>query len=430
MSASCSVDDSLSSARPGSTPDWVVARSGDATTTFEVSVRSFNLSARNMGLPARVRFARGDRIFETFFDPATGLGPDFNATGCNSCHVDNARQADAVGEGPLGEGPVVHVSAPGADIGMPPLDLPGYGVRLQTRSLDGTPEAEISVHWVEVAGTYPDGAGYSLRRPTLEIVGHRGAFPADAQTSLRIPPQVAGPGMLELIAESDIIAAADPSDADSDGISGRVQWTTDSSGRARVGRHGWKAENFDLVHQTAGALFDDSGIANSVASPGLPTELSDTELADDAFYVEALAIPAGRDVTDPDIGAGARLFEQVGCSSCHAPVQRTGDFSIPEFANLTIHPFSDLLLHDLGTGLDDHRPVLQASGAEWRTAPLWGIGLLETVNGQQSLLHDGRARNVEEAILWHGGEAQRITDQFRNLTAHDRELLIGFVNSR
>jgi len=420
----------LSATSSGPTPDWVVARAGDATTTFEVSVRSFNLSARNMGLQARIRFAGGDKLFETFFDGSTGLGPDFNATGCNSCHVDNARQADAVGEGPLGEGPVIHVSAPGATIGMPPLDLPGYGVRLQTRSVDGTPEAEISVHWTELAGTYPDGSAYSLRRPTLDIVGHRGDFPANAQTSLRIPPQVAGPGMLELVPEDDIIAGADPSDADQDGISGRVQWTTDAAGRARVGRHGWKAENFDLVHQTAGALFDDSGIANSVASPGLPAEMSDTEVADDAFYVEALAIPAGRDVTDPDIAAGARLFEQVGCASCHTPVLQTGDFSIPEFANLTIYPFTDLLLHDLGPGLDDHRPVLQASGAEWRTAPLWGVGLFEIVNGQQSLLHDGRARSVEEAILWHGGEAQATTGQFRNLTARDRELLIGFVDSR
>jgi len=383
-----------------------------------------------MGLPARIRFANGDRKFEEFFDVAAGLGPDFNATGCNSCHVDNARQADAVGEGPLGEGPVVHVSAPWSAVGAPPIELPGYGVRLQTRSIDGVPEAEISVHWIELAGTYPDGSGYSLRRPTLRITGHRGDFPADAQTSLRIPPQVSGPGMLELVPESDIIASADPSDADQNGISGRVQWTTDKEGNRRVGRHGWKAENYDLEHQTAGALFDDSGIANSIAAPGQPPEITDAELADDAFYVEALAIPAARGVTDPAIGAGARLFDQVGCASCHTPVQQTGEFSIPEFDNLTIYPFTDLLLHDLGDGLDDHRPVLQATGAEWRTAPLWGVGLLETVNGQQSLLHDGRARNVEEAILWHDGEAREITGQFRNLTAHDRELLIGFVNSR
>ncbi len=383
-----------------------------------------------MGLPARTRFGEGDLKFEEFYTPATGLGPDFNAPGCNSCHVDNARQAEAVGEGPIEVGPVVHVSAPGAAAGMAPFDLPGYGVRLQTKAVVGPPEAEISVHWTEFAGTYPDGVPYSLREPTLKIVGHRGPFPADTQTSLRIPPQVAGPGMLELIPDADIIAAADPTDSDRNGISGRVQWTTDTAGQPRVGRHGWKAENYDLVHQTAGALYDDSGIANSIATPNLPPEITDTELADVAFYVEALAIPAGRDVTDPAVVAGARLFSQVGCTGCHTPTQQTGDSSIAEFADLTIYPFTDLLLHDLGPGLDDDRPVLQASGAEWRTAPLWGVGLLETVNGQQSLLHDGRARSVEEAILWHGGEARAITDQFRNLTAADRELLIGFVNSR
>jgi len=430
IAASCASDDSLATVGAGSAPDWLVARSGDATTTFEVSVRSFNLSARNMGLPARVRFATGDRVFERFFDASNGLGPDFNAPGCNSCHVDNARQDEAVGEGALGVGPVVHVSAPGAALGAKPFALPGYGVRLQTRAIDGPPEAEISVHWIERAGTYPDGSSYSLRHPSIEIIGNRGVFATDAQISLRIPPQVAGPGLLGLVPEADIVAGADPTDANGDGISGRVQWVNDESGRPRVGRHGWKAENFDLEHQTAGALFDDSGIANSIAAPGLPSEITDAELADDAFYVEALAIPAGRDVTDPDIVAGARLFAQVGCASCHTPSQRTGDFSIPEFANLTIYAFTDLLLHDMGPGLDDQRPVLQAIGAEWRTAPLWGIGLLELVNGQQSLLHDGRARDIAEAILWHGGEARAITNQFRNLTERDRELLIGFVNSR
>ncbi len=412
-------------------PEWLIERAGDATTTFEVSERSYNLSARNIGLSARIRFADGDEVFEEFFRPDNGLGPDFNADGCNACHVNNGRQAAPLRNGYVGIGPVVHVSAPGAGTDERPFELPGYGTRLQTYAVEGEAEAQVNVLWEELPGTHPDGTAYSLRTPTVSVVGRLGMLPVDAEVSLRIPPQVAGPGLLEFVPDVDILALADPDDADGDGISGRVQWapTVDGS-ELLIGRHGWKAENFDLAHQSAGALADDIGVGTSLMPVDGEIEITDAQLADLAFYVEALAIPAGRDIDDPDVIAGAVLFESIGCAGCHTPQLRTGSTNTPELDDLVIYPFTDLLLHDLGPGLDDGRPVLQASGAEWRTAPLWGVGLLETVNGHWSLLHDGRARSVEEAILWHAGEAEAVTQRFMELSAADRARVIRFVESR
>ncbi len=412
-------------------PAWLVARSADAATTFEVSDRSYNLSARNIGLPARFRFVDGDLVFEETFQPDTGLGPDFNADGCLACHVNNGRTAAPIESGQVGIGPVVHVSTPGASADEAPFELPGYGTRLQTSALEGEAEATVEVSWEEIPGTYPDGTQYSLRAPTVSVVGRLGELPADAEISIRIPPPIAGPGLLEFVPADDILALVDPDDSDGDGISGRVQWSpSDDGSEWLIGRHGWKAENFDLAHQSAGALADDIGIGTSLKPVNGEIEITDKQLADLAFYIEAMAIPAGRDIGDPDVIAGAVLFESIGCASCHTPEARTGSTNTAELDNLTIYPFTDLLLHDLGPGLDDGRRVLQASGAEWRTAPLWGVGLLETVNGHWSLLHDGRARSIEEAILWHGGEAELVSQRFKELAAADRAQLIRFVESR
>ncbi len=421
-------------------PDWLVELSGDAATTFEVSGQSFNLAAANLTSASLLRFTEGDTTFQKFFDAQNGLGPDFNAAGCNTCHVNNGRQSSPLGNGYVGIGPVVHVSIAGAGPDERPFELPGYGTRLQTYAVEGEAEAQIKVLWEELGGSYPDGAIYSLRRPTVSVVGRDGMLPADAELSLRIPPQVAGPGLLEHVAEADIITRADPDDIDGDGISGRVQWvpnadrgsdtSPDASPEFLVGRHGWKAENFDLTHQSAGALADDMGLGTTVFPVAELVEIDDARLADLAFYMEGLAIPAGRHTDNPEVIGGAALFDSIGCSSCHTPQLRTTNAATPELSDLTIYPFTDMLLHDLGMGLDDGRSVLQASGAEWRTAPLWGIGLLQIVNGHVSLLHDGRARSIEEAILWHGGEAEAASQEFQALTAPNRVMVLAFVASR
>ncbi len=453
---------SVGAHRSGSPPGWLVERAGGATTTFEVSVRSFNLSARDLGLPDRIRFADSNTAFEADRDAADGLGPDLGfdpavgTTSCLSCHADNARQRSPLVPGPLVAGPVVHVSAPGAGPGGAPRPLPGFGTRLQTGVADvpgapTTPEARIELAWEEIPGSYPDGTPYSLRRPVLDISSERRPFPGDALVSLRIPPQVAGPGPLEMVPSADILARADPDDRDGDGISGRPNLVPTATGDVALGRFGWKAENPDLVHQSAGALAEDLGITSDLVpvdgggrATGAEIDSATVELI--AFYVEGLAIPAGRDVDDPDVVAGARLFEEVGCTSCHTPTlvtaafdpdlvradpgTRAGTSPLRGLADQVVHPFTDLLLHDLGPGLDDGRPVFGASGSEWRTAPLWGIGLLETVNGHRELLHDGRARSVPEAILWHGGEAAASVEAFRHLDAADRARLVRFVESR
>ena len=245
-----SIDADSDALVPATAPDWLIERAGDATTTFEVSERSYNLSARNVGLPARIRFAEGDEVFEAFFDTEMGLGPDFNANSCTSCHVNNGRQQFPVETGAVGIGPVVHVSTPGAAVDEAPFDLPGFGTRLQTATVDGSqPEARVEVAWETIEGIYPDGTSYELRRPVVSAVGLDGDLPVDAQLSLRIPPQVAGPGLLEYVPAEDIVAAADPDDADGDGISGTVNYVGDG----RIGRHGWKADTPDLVHQSASA---------------------------------------------------------------------------------------------------------------------------------------------------------------------------------
>lgn len=434
LSASCTDDtgpgERAENPSDPAAPTWLVERSAGNATTFEISDRSFDLPAPGLGPDAAERFAAGDTAFQTRFDSGTGLGPDFNADGCNACHVNNGRQRAPIGNGYVGIGPVVHVSTPGAGEGEAPFALPGYGTRLQTYATAGDAEAQINVLWETLEASYPDGTPIELRRPVVSIVGREGMLPVDAQISLRIPPQVAGPGLLDLVPEADIVAAADPDDADGDGISGEVQWVPVTDGTVQVGRHGWKAENVDLLHQSASALAEDIGVGTALTPIDGEIEFGDDELAALAFYIEALALPAGRDVDDPTVARGAAMFDSVGCASCHTPQLRTGSDGTPELADLVIHPFTDLLLHDLGAGLADDRPVYGASGTEWRTAPLWGIGLLDMVNGHVSLLHDGRARSIEEAILWHGGEAQAVTDAFMALDAADRAALIRFVESR
>ena len=266
--------------------------------------------------------------------------------------------------------------------------------------------------------------------------------------SPRIAPAVFGMGLLEAIAEAEIRARADPADADGDGISGRVNevWSVEAGGFA-LGRFGWKANVSTVLQQSAGAFHGDIGITSSLfpeencpaaqtACGGAPDgaanaterEVTDDRLEQVAFYTRTLAPPAARDYEERE--SGAALFFAAGCHRCHTPRHVTAtDYMIDALAGQTIFPYTDLLLHDMGAGLADGRPDFEASGSEWRTAPLWGIGLIPTVNGHTRLLHDGRARDVAEAILWHGGEAEASREAFRSLSAEEREALIEFINS-
>ena len=252
--------------------------------------------------------------------------------------------------------------------------------------------------------------------------------------------------MLELVPETWLKEQSDPDDRNHDGISGRVNRVWDVKRKVESsGRFGWKAEQPTVEQQAAGAFFGDMGITSSlfpfgnhghaqatkvVDAGGASPEVSDAILADVVFYARVLAVPARRNVHEPSVHQGEQLFSQLECSSCHVPSVRVGKSAeLPMMSQERIHPYSDLLLHDMGEGLSDHRPSFSAQGSEWRTPPLWGIGLVKKVNGHTFLMHDGRARNLTEAVLWHGGEASRAQAAFRNLSATERQALIAFLES-
>jgi CxxC motif-containing protein (DUF1111 family) len=246
--------------------------------------------------------------------------------------------------------------------------------------------------------------------------------------------------------QATIEASADPDDADSDGISGRVNRVWDPvTGQQAIGRFGWKANTPNLYTQVAAAAHGDMGLTTSVfPQDNCPTaqtacaeahiadapELDDARLETLVLYARSLGVPAKRDIHDPATHRGAEIFDDIGCAACHTLILATGsDPALPELANITIQPYTDLLLHDMGEGLADGRPDYAASGREWRTPPLWGIGLVQRVNMHNNFLHDGRARGLMEAVLWHGGEAQIARDAVIELSRSDRDALLAFLAS-
>jgi CxxC motif-containing protein (DUF1111 family) len=344
---------------------------------------------------------------------------------------------------------VVRLSLPGSDpkTGAPQPE-PVYGGQLQTHALPGLKaEANVKVHWEEIAGTYTDGKPYALRRPMYAFTNEAyGAMQRDVRFSMRVAPAVIGLGLLEAIPLKTLEQLADPEDQDSDGISGRLNQVWDlTAQKVMPGRFGWKAEQPSVRQQVAGAFNDDMGLTTSLfprenhsgfqagqftAVSGGSPEVSDEILSAMVLYSQTLAVPARREVENPLIQRGEKLFRDIGCAACHVLELHTGpDADLSELANQTVQPFTDLLLHDMGEGLADDREVFAASGREWRTPPLWGIGLIRTVNGHTELLHDGRARNLAEAILWHGGEAEQTKERFRALTKTERDALLAFLES-
>jgi CxxC motif-containing protein (DUF1111 family) len=377
-----------------------------------------------------------------------GLGPLFNARSCSACHFKDGRGRPSGADEPDALGLLLRISRPGPDAhgGVRPDEV--YGDQLQDIAIPNVPaEGRIAISYQEMPGVYDDGEPFSLRRPSYEIVEPAyGPLPADLQISPRVAPVTAGLGLLQEIPEADIRARADAGDADGDGISGRAQEVWDGvSNSYRLGRFGWKAEQPSIRGQTAGAFLGDIGITSSLhaqqnCSPSQAEcnaafthagpEIADALLDRVVLYGRTLAIPARAQFGAQEILRGKALFAAVGCAACHVPRWRTGPVGdLPELSGHDIWPYTDLLLHDLGPGLDDERPTFAASGSEWRTPPLWGLSHLQTVNRHQLLLHDGRARGIAEAILWHGGEAAGARARFVGLTAVERQALLRFVGS-
>jgi CxxC motif-containing protein (DUF1111 family) len=403
----------------------------------------------------RREFFVGNSLFNTNWvsAPASvaerdGLGPLFNARSCSGCHFKDGRGRPPEPGSPM-TSMLLRVSV--RDKQGPhgaPVDHPAYGGQIQGSALPGVaPEAEASVSYEDVPGAFADGERYTLRRPRYRLdKGGYGAIPADLLISPRVAPALVGLGLLEAVPEAALERLADPEDRNGDGISGRPNRVHDVAKNAlALGRFGWKAEQPSVLQQTAAALLGDMGLTSSLfPGPGhapeqqalstLPDggspEVGDTALHALALYARSLAVPARRNHTDANVLRGEELFTSSGCAGCHTPTLETGPASaVAELGSDRIHPYTDLLLHDLGAELSDDRPSFRAEGREWRTAPLWGIGLVRKVNEHTLFLHDGRARNLSEAVLWHNGEAARSRQVFVGLTRDDRRALIAFLES-
>jgi CxxC motif-containing protein (DUF1111 family) len=423
------------------------ALSGGATTVFNRGPDAFGQPAPNLDADGLARHEAGDDAFGREFVAQrgmenSGLGPLFNNTSCEACHVGDGRgRPPAPGESFTTM--LFRASIPGQDEHGGPEPAGLFGGQLQLAAIPGfSPEAAARVSYVDAGGRYGDGTRYSLRVPRYSFQGLIGPLPQRLLTSPRVAPVNFGLGLLEAIPEGTIRAHADPNDANHDGISGHYNVVYDATVQNYViGRFGWKANVGTLLHQAAGAFNGDMGITSSLFPnencegefPGCrdhAPEVSNRTLADVAFYTQTLGVPARRDLDDPQTRKGEQLFRSVGCDGCHLPMVMTGVLAgVPAVSNQRIHPYTDLLLHDMGDALADDRPDFKATGREFRTPPLWGIGLVQVVNGHTFFLHDGRARNILEAVLWHGGEGTKARERFKALSADERKALIAFLNS-
>ncbi len=441
-----------------------LSRLGGDLTVEDATSKAFAQPAPSLE-PRELRdFAFGNRLFNTNWvaEPASvrsldGLGPGFNRVSCSGCHTRDGRGHAPAGPDEVMDAMAVRLSVPGRTPTGQPRPHPAYGLQLQDKAIVGhEAEGRVTITWEPVAGLYADGTPYELRRPRVAFVGlTRGPMGEEVQVSPRIAPAVHGVGLLEAVDEATLRAMADPQDADGDGISGRVNevWSVTLE-RPVIGRFGWKANQPTLREQSADAAFGDIGLTSSLFreedvpqadtlahgphpadsadshSDAEEPDLTDRQLDKLEFYLQTLAVPAARGLHSPVVQRGQRLFIAADCNACHTATLQTGaDHPVPQLRNQTIHPYSDLLLHDMGEGLADGRPDSEATGSEWRTPPLWGIGLTRTVSGTEAYLHDGRAETLEEAILWHGGEAEAAREAFRRMSREEREAVLAFLSA-
>lgn len=421
---------------------------GGQTTIFAEYSNAFQQPAANLSANDFDRHLSGDVLFESIFVTApspqnSGLGPIFVQNSCVTCHPKNGRAAFP-GAGKDMGGLLARISLPGQDINGANISVPGFGTQLQTKgNFNVIPEGELSFFEEFIDGLMADGTPYLIRKPVFMITNTYISLPSNTEMSIRIGPPIFGLGLLESISEADLLSRADPDDSNKDGISGRLNYVYDDRlGKMSPGRFGWKASQPSLFNQTAHAFLQDMGLSSpyllndpSYGQAQHDNNTDDPEVTNDvielaAFYAQSLGVPAPRRQTDPDVRYGKKLFINIGCEKCHVSKMTTSNNPDHIFlSNQSIQPYTDLLLHDMGEGLADQRNDGLANGKEWRTPPLWGIGLTQVVAGHTNFLHDGRARNLQEAILWHDGEAKKSKDDYAKLSRSDREKLILFLNS-
>lgn len=447
-------------------------RQGGAGTSLARPDRNaFSHFAKNLGFEEERDFKIGNGFFRKLWvsspsstQASDGLGPLFNARSCQGCHLKDGR-----GHPP--EGPDDDAISMFLRLSVPPtteaekkaisgktkllIPEPTYGGQMQDLAVPGiAAEGRMVITYVEETVVLNGGETVSLRRPTYSATDlSYGPMRDDVMLSPRVAPQMIGLGLLEAVHPNDILAMADVEDADGNGISGKPSMVRDGqSGEMVPGRFGWKASMPSIRVQSAGAFSGDNGISTSLspapygdctvrqpqcqsAPHGVQARFGDFEATDEildlvTFYSAHLAVPQRRDVSDATVLKGKAQFYKAGCADCHRPKFVTRRDAESKFNSFQlIWPYTDLLLHDMGEGLADGRPVGDASGTEWRTAPLWGIGLTKTVNGHTYFLHDGRARSLAEAILWHGGEAKASRDKFVDAEPGERQALIAFLES-
>ena len=441
------------------------ARSGGAATVRKNDQNAFSLPLANLPPSRRVDFSVGNSFFRSPWvtAPSTttardGLGPLFNTNACQNCHIKDGRGHPPPPDAANSVSMLVRLSIPDApqyakvieQLGVVPE--PVYGGQFQDMAVPGVvPEGKVRVEYTPVSVRFKDGSEVELRKPVLQItqLGY-GPLHPDTRFSARVAPPMIGLGLLEAIPEDAILANAAAQAKDKNGINGRPNRVWDDElQKTVIGRFGWKAGQPNLNQQNVHAFSGDMGLTTRLRpfddctdaqtackqapngnGPNGEPEVSDNILRLVLFYSRNLAVPARRGINDEQVLAGKNLFFQAGCQSCHTPKYTTAaNAAEPELANQVIRPYSDLLLHDMGDGLADNRTEFQASGRDWRTPPLWGIGLTQAVSGHTQFLHDGRARNLLEAVLWHGGEAQAAQQQVLAFNAEQRAALLAFLNS-
>ena len=385
-----------------------------------------------------------------------GLGPTFITDRCSACHVKAGRGAPPESADQQAMSLLVRLSVPGEGAYGGPKPHPVYGDQIQNRGLMGQdrdatflgervfPEVDVYIDWEESTVAFDDGEKVSLRKPKIRWgKAWFGPVGPEAMTSLRMAQPIQGLGLLDAVPEATILALADEQKAL--GFNGRPNRVRDDiNNTMAIGRFGWKANQPSVKQQIAAAFAGDLGVTSSLypdmncpgpqtdcaaQAPGNQPELIDSDWDELTFWELALAVPARRNVTDPQFQRGEKLFAEAQCAVCHVPQLTTADAfpALPQLAKQTFRAYTDLLLHDMGEGLADGRPDFQATGRDWRTQPLWGIGLSQTVSGSNHFLHDGRARSITEAILWHGGEADGAKEKFRKMGKGEREALLRFL---
>jgi CxxC motif-containing protein (DUF1111 family) len=421
--------------------------SGGAQTSFDATSGAFSNPFSGMAYNDMLTHDMGDGAFEKAFvtAPATfnsGLGPAFNNVSCISCHHNDGIGLPTAGDPESSL--LMRISLPGYDEHHGAIPVPGYGTQLQDKAIFGKqPECRVNISYIAQTYSFPDGETYELNAPIYTLTNLYTPINGTYLLSPRLAPPVFGLGLLEAISEEDILSYADINDSNGDSISGKPNYVWNPETNTKMlGRFGLKANTATLMVQVAAAYNNDIGVTNRIfpletihGQPQSDDLNDDVELTDEIlnsvkFYVQTLQVPARRNITDPQVVRGKEIFMEANCGKCHIPTMKTKvNVAFPAISNQRIHPYTDLMVHDMGPGLADHRPDFDADGYEWRTSPLWGLGLFEVVNYPAYYLHDGLARTITEAIMWHGGEAEQSKNHVQQLSKADRQALLKFLKS-